>query len=74
MVYMITETCQTCFKSAGAPFRVYDVSGRVVEGCVDSFHDGHLIPISESNRWHWRPSAKAIRRSKANWLKQFKAR
>jgi hypothetical protein len=55
--------CPTCTRSAGAPFRTYDARGKVVRGCVDAFHTGHLVTPSESARWHHRPEAEAIRRA-----------
>lgn len=57
------DSCPTCTRSAHSPFRTFDVHGKVVAGCVDHFHTGHLAPISESNRWHGRPAAAAIRRA-----------
>ncbi len=53
--------CYTCGRPKGSPFRVYDARGRVVMGCVDAAHDGHLAPISESERWHERKEAREIR-------------
>jgi len=61
------DTCNTCTRGAASPFRVYDERGRVVEGCVDDFHTGHLVTPSESARWHNRSEAKAIRRSTAKF-------
>ncbi len=55
------SVCNTCGKTAGAPYRVYDVRGKVVQGCVDDFHTGHLVTPSESSFWHNRPAAKKIR-------------
>ena len=55
------EGCPLCGKAAGAPYRVYDAHGKVVNGCVGEFHSGHLVQTSESNRWHNRPEAKRIR-------------
>lgn len=54
-------TCNTCGRAAGSPFRVYDEHGKVINGCVDEFHTGHLVTPSESSRWHARPEAKQIR-------------
>lgn len=55
--------CSTCGRAPGSPFRVYDVHGKVISGCVDDFHTGHLITPSESARWHNRPVSKQIRRT-----------
>jgi hypothetical protein len=63
---MSNQTCNTCGKSYDNPFRSYDYAGKVINGCVDKCHSGHLITISESNRWHNRIEAKQIRRSQLN--------
>lgn len=65
------QTCNTCCRTASNPWRVYDEHGKVTEGCVDDFHTGHLVPISESNRWHNRPQAKTIRRQQAKILRSY---
>lgn len=57
----VASVCPTCCRAAGAPFRRFDASGRVSEGCVDGFHTGALVPLSGSAAWHNRPAAKAIR-------------
>lgn len=54
-------SCPTCCRPAGAPFRVFDDRGRVVSGCVDHFHGGHLVTPSASAGWHGRPEARKIR-------------
>lgn len=53
--------CNTCVRPASNPFRVYDERGRVIMGCVDECHTGHLATPSESARWHARPEAKKLR-------------
>lgn len=53
--------CPTCGRANHSPYRTYDSRGKVTAGCVDEFHTGHLIPISESNFWHNRKEAKKIR-------------
>lgn len=59
-------TCPTCTRIAAAPFRATDASGKIVNGCVDHFHTGHLVTPSASATWHSRPEAKRIRaKSKA---------
>lgn len=63
-----SDRCPTCGRLAGAPFRSYDDRGRVVHGCVDAFHTGHLVTPSESVRWHGRPEAKEIRRAELTSL------
>lgn len=55
------STCPTCCRPAAAPFRVYDARGKVLSGCVDHFHTGHLVTPSESAMWHARPEAKRLR-------------
>lgn len=57
------SVCSTCGKAAGAPFRVYDERGKVINGCIDDFHTGYLVTPSESSRWHNRKEAKAHRAS-----------
>jgi hypothetical protein len=58
------EGCPICTRPAYSPYRVYDERGRVVLGCVAAFHDDALRGIvGESSRWHFRPAAKAIRRT-----------
>lgn len=61
-------TCPTCTKPANAPWRVYSENGHVVHGCVDAYHNGHLVVPSESATWHNRPAAKALRRAQAKAL------
>lgn len=56
-----SATCPTCCRGPATPFRIHDNRGRVVSGCVDEFHAGHLVSPSESARWHARPEAKRIR-------------
>lgn len=55
------QTCPTCGNSIYSPFRIYDKHGKVVQGCVDESHTGHLVTPSESARFHNRPEAKKIR-------------
>ncbi len=61
--------CTTCGRDAGSPARVYDERGRVVQGCIDSSHEGHLI--AESSRWHHRPEAQAMRRAERDKLRGY---
>jgi hypothetical protein len=59
--------CSTCGCPAGQPFRRYDqATGKVVSGCISEAHTGHLIPGTESSRWHNRPEAAKLRRASAN--------
>jgi hypothetical protein len=59
---MAEETCNTCGREVRSPFRSYDPhTGQILHGCVDASHDGHLVGISASNRWHNRKEAKALR-------------
>ncbi len=53
--------CPSCTHPFHSPFRQYDSEGKVLMGCVDECHTGHLTSLSESQRWHQRPEAKAIR-------------
>jgi len=59
-IYFAT-TCPTCCKAPDAPFRVYSPEGKIINGCVDHFHEGHLVSPSQSSAWHHRKEAKAIR-------------
>jgi hypothetical protein len=54
--------CATCGRAVSSPFRVYDSRGKVTLGCVAPDHEGHLIPATESARWHNRAEAHTIRR------------
>ena len=63
--------CNTCGRPADSPWRVYDQQGKVIHGCVDDFHTGHLIEVSESSRWHNRPEAKKIRKAMADRLRKI---
>lgn len=53
------DSCPTCGRPAGSPYREYDTRGHATAGCVDDFHTGHLY--GESLRWHNRPEARKIR-------------
>jgi len=61
------KTCPTCSRGPSVPYRVTDKgTGKVLQGCVDHFHTGHLMTPSESAWWHYRADAKKIRtRSRA---------
>jgi hypothetical protein len=58
---ILAAQCPTCARPPGSPYRVYDC-GNAVQGCVDHFHTGHLVNLSESARWHSRPDAVRIRK------------
>lgn len=55
------DTCPTCTRAAGSPFRVFNARGKVTAGCIDHFHTGHIVTPSESAAWHSRPIAKTMR-------------
>jgi hypothetical protein len=55
-------TCRTCCRPLNNPYRTYDDRGRVTHGCISSDHTGHLLPGTESYRWHIRPEAKRLRK------------
>jgi len=55
--------CCTCGHLPTMPFRRYSTDGKLLYGCVDGCHTGHLVAISESSRWHNRQEAEQIRRS-----------
>jgi hypothetical protein len=45
------KSCGTCGKAVASPYRQYDrISGKIMYGCVDPAHSGHLY--GESLRWH----------------------
>lgn len=52
--------CPTCGQTRAAPYRRL-VDGKIVEGCIDASHTGHLVPISASSEWHDRPVARMMR-------------
>lgn len=59
---MEQTTCSTCGKAANNPYRGMNrQTGEILYGCVDNFHAGHLVPLSNSSAWHNRKEAKAIR-------------
>ena len=51
---MTHATCRTCTRTLGSPYRVYDERGKVIHGCVDPDHTGHLVTPSESAHWHYK--------------------
>jgi hypothetical protein len=57
----MSDRCPICCQPAAAPYRRHDARGVIFEGCVASFHTGHLVPMSESARWHNRPESKRCR-------------
>jgi hypothetical protein len=56
-----SEQCPTCTRGKYDPFRRHDERGKVIMGCIDDYHTGHLTLISESNNWHNRKDAKRWR-------------
>ncbi len=66
--------CPTCTRGKYEPFRRYDAEGRITMGCIDDFHSGHLTPISASNSWHERKSARAHRAAVKKHLKLITGR
>ncbi len=63
--------CVTCGRSAGDPFRRYDDRGKVVHGCIDPFHEGHLVTPSESSRWHMSKTAQKHRQDELKHLQSL---
>ena len=55
------SVCNICGRPATLPYRVHDARGKIVQGCIDDFHTGHLVVPSESASWHYRPAAKKWR-------------
>jgi hypothetical protein len=63
MGLMWNEQCPACFQAKDKPARQFDGENlKVITGCVDNFHTGHLIIPSESARWHYRKVAVKIRK------------
>lgn len=60
--------CNTCTRPLASPFR-RSVGGKIVEGCVDDSHTGHIY--GESLRWHMRPAAKEIRKASKERLREI---
>ncbi len=53
--------CPTCTHAALAPY-IRSVGGKVVEGCIDAFHNAASIGPA-ARAWHDRPEAREIRRN-----------
>jgi len=66
------KLCPTCGRSAGSPYRRADARGRIVQGCVDKFHTGHLTTPSESARWHGSREARSIRKNPSGLIRMGK--
>jgi hypothetical protein len=62
-----SEHCNTCTRPVASPYRRYDQAHKIIEGCVDAAHTGHLY--GESLRWHMRPAAKEIRKRSTERLR-----
>lgn len=63
------DRCPTCAKPAANPYRRQDADGRIIEGCIDATHTGHLVSPSSTQAWHTRPWAIARRREELASLK-----
>jgi predicted secreted Zn-dependent protease len=59
LVSEVQTRCNTCGRHVDHPYRRHDAHGKVIEGCIDDSHTGHLY--GESLRWHNRPAAKKLR-------------
>ena len=60
---MKRTTCLTCGKAADRPYRRFNhQTGEILYGCVDDFHAGCLMTLSNSSAWHNRKEAKVIRK------------
>jgi len=66
---MSITNCNTCGRPASEPYRRYGNDGRIIEGCIDNFHAGHLVPCSASEHWHNRKEAKILRQTAKTRLK-----
>jgi hypothetical protein len=54
------EECPSCCRAATAPYRRI-VRGKIVEGCIDAFHHGHLPATTNTAAWHNRQIARKLR-------------
>lgn len=62
------DQCPSCTRDKYSPFRQYDKHGKVLLGCIDPYHSGHLSTLSESSRWHNSKMAQAWRRAELKQL------
>jgi hypothetical protein len=59
-VVFFAATCPLCGRAPNSPgMQARNERGRMVQGCVDEFHTGHVF--GEAARWHNRPEAKKLR-------------
>ena len=56
----LTKLCPICFAPSHSPFRMWE-GDKIIGGCVDDFHTGHLVVPSQSASFHNRTDAKTIR-------------
>jgi hypothetical protein len=63
------ERCNTCGRPVGLPYRRHDARGKIIEGCIDASHTGHIY--GESLRWHNRPEAKKWRAAMTARLREM---
>ncbi len=69
---MSEDRCNTCVRPVASPYRRKDASGKIVEGCIDPCHEGHIF--GDSLRWHMRPAAKALRKQTKDRLREMMKR
>lgn len=71
LVAEVTRTikCTTCGRDPGSPYRRSDQRGKIIEGCIDDAHTGHIY--GTSLRWHMRPAAKQLRKESKARLKEI---
>jgi hypothetical protein len=62
--------CCTCGHAAANPYRRI-AEGKIVEGCIDATHTGHLQPTSSTLAWHDRKQAVAMRRAELARLSRY---
>lgn len=72
--YTPNAICNTCGRKANDPFRSHDQSGKIVHGCIDDIHTGHLVTPSASSAWHNRPAAKQHRAAVKKHLQSLTGR
>ena len=61
--------CNTCTRPIDNPYRRFDASGHIVEGCIDDSHTPVAGLLSKSSyEWHFSESAIKIRKATAERL------
>lgn len=56
------DVCPICTRHASSPYRRYDGTSGITEGCIDACHTRHLVLPSNTGSWHIRKEAVTLRR------------